>query len=285
MTVGPRPAEDARRQQTAAVCFASAHLVSEERRHAGQPKSPRSSACSRAGGPTCALLSSAGCWRRRRKEGRAAGGNHRSGTTDVAASDDGRANAIRLLHYRGAGITVRSLRADRSGRRAPPQGALQCWAVAHGQRRRPPRRARAIRRPQGLEHVQLHRDNLVAGWSETQPHASKPMPSYPTLRRFMRANGFDKRRRLTLRTTRGAEQAEASIADREIRSYESEYVNALWHWDCHHCSRKVLTARGEWVTPILVGVLRRSLAARLSLAVVFGRDGGGHRTRPVASIP
>src|ERR1700733_15075651 len=30
---------------------------------------------------------------------------------------------------------------------------------------------------------------------------------------------------------------------------------------------------------------RRSLAARLSLAVVFGRDGGGHRTRPVAGIP
>jgi hypothetical protein len=28
---------------------------------------------------------------------------------------------------------------------------------------------------------------------------------------------------------RGAEQAEARIADREIRSYESEYVNALWH--------------------------------------------------------
>jgi len=44
----------------------------------------------------------------------------------------------------------------------------------------------------------------------------------------MRANGLDKRRRLTPRTTRGAEQAEARIADREIRSYESEYVNALW---------------------------------------------------------
>jgi hypothetical protein len=91
------------------------------------------------------------------------------------------------------------------------------------------------------------------------------VPSYPTLRRFMRANGLDKRRRLTPRTTRGAEQAEARIADREIRSYESEYVNALWHWDCHHCSRKVLTARGEWVTPILFGVLddRSRLACHL----------------------
>ena len=39
----------------------------------------------------------------------------------------------------------------------------------------------------------------------------------------------------------------------------------LWHWDCHHCSRKVLTARGEWVTPILFGVLddRSRLACHL----------------------
>jgi len=111
--------------------------------------------------------------------------------------------------------------------------------------------------------VQLHHDNLVA-LAETQPDL-KPVPSYPTLRRFMRANGLDKRRRVTPRTTRGAEQAEARIADREIRSYESEYVNALWHWDCHHCSRKVLTARGEWVTPILFGVLddRSRLACHL----------------------
>src|ERR1700682_1902205 len=81
----------------------------------------------------------------------------------------------------------------------------------------------------------------------------------------MKANGLDKRRRVTSRQTAGAERAEARLFDREIRSYESEYVNALWHWDCHHCSRKVLTARGEWVTPILFGVLddRSRLACHL----------------------
>jgi hypothetical protein len=42
-------------------------------------------------------------------------------------------------------------------------------------------------------------------------------------------------------------RAEARIAEREVRGYEAEYVNALWHWDCHHGSRKVLTRRGEWV--------------------------------------
>jgi transposase InsO family protein len=81
------------------------------------------------------------------------------------------------------------------------------------------------------------------------------VPSYATLRRFMRANGLDKRRRFTPRTTDGAERAEARIVEREVRRYEAEYVNGLWHWDCHHGSRKVITARGEWVTPILLGVL------------------------------
>jgi transposase InsO family protein len=111
--------------------------------------------------------------------------------------------------------------------------------------------------------VQLHYDNLVA-LAETRPDL-RPLPSYPTLRRFMKANGLDKRRRLTPRRSDGAERAEARIVDREIRSYEAEYVNGLWHWDCHHGSRKMLTQRGEWVTPILFGVLddRSRLACHL----------------------
>jgi putative transposase len=111
--------------------------------------------------------------------------------------------------------------------------------------------------------VQLHHDNLVA-LAETRPEL-KPVPSYATLRRFMSANGLAKRRRVTARRTDGAERAEARIADREVRSYEAEYVNGLWHWDCHHGSRKVLDRRGEWVTPILFGVLddRSRLACHL----------------------
>ena len=111
--------------------------------------------------------------------------------------------------------------------------------------------------------VQLHHDNLAA-LAQTRPEL-KPVPSYATLRRFMQANGLNKRRRITTRQTDGAERAEARIADREIRRYEAEYVNGLWHWDCHHGSRKVLTARGEWVTPILFGVLddRSRLACHL----------------------
>jgi len=111
--------------------------------------------------------------------------------------------------------------------------------------------------------VKLHHDNLVAS-ADSRPEL-KPVPSYPTLRRFMRANGLDKRRRLTSRRTDGAERAEARLVEREVRRYEAEYVNGLWHWDCHHGSRKVITARGEWVTPILLGVLddRSRLACHL----------------------
>jgi transposase InsO family protein len=111
--------------------------------------------------------------------------------------------------------------------------------------------------------VKLHHDNLVA-LSHSRPDL-QPVPSYATLRRFMRANGLDKRRRLSPHATAGAERAEARIVEREVRRYEAEYVNGLWHWDCHHGSRKVITARGEWVTPILFGVLddRSRLACHL----------------------
>ena len=111
--------------------------------------------------------------------------------------------------------------------------------------------------------AQLHHDNLVA-LAEKRPEL-RPLPSYATLRRFLKAHGLEKRRRVTSRRTDGADRAEARLFDREVRSYEAEYVNGLWHWDCHHGSKKVLTPRGEWQTPILFGVLddRSRLACHL----------------------
>jgi transposase InsO family protein len=111
--------------------------------------------------------------------------------------------------------------------------------------------------------VQLHHDNLVA-LAESNPNL-KPVPSYATLRRFLKANGLNKRRRLTSQRTEGAERAEARFLNREVRSYEAEYVGGLLHWDAHFGSRKVLIPRGEWVTPVLFGVLddRSRLACHL----------------------
>jgi putative transposase len=111
--------------------------------------------------------------------------------------------------------------------------------------------------------AKLHFDNLVALAEKSVD--IRPVPSYATIRRFMKENGLNKRRRLTSRCTDGADRAEARLFDREVRSYEAEYVNGLWHWDCHFGSRKVLTPRGEWQTPVLFGVLddRSRLACHL----------------------
>jgi transposase InsO family protein len=111
--------------------------------------------------------------------------------------------------------------------------------------------------------AQLHHDNLAALAGK---HAELgPVPCYSTVRRFLRAHGLDKRRPLTSRRTEGALAAEVRLAEREVRSYEAEYVNGLWHWDFHHGSHKVLTARGAWRTPLLLGILddRSRLACHL----------------------
>jgi len=101
--------------------------------------------------------------------------------------------------------------------------------------------------------AKLHHDNLVA-LAETCSEL-RPVLSYTTVRRFFRAHGLAKRRPLTARQTAGALAAAARLEAREVRCYEAEYVNGLWHWDAHIGSRKVLTARGEWQTPLLFGVL------------------------------
>ena len=99
--------------------------------------------------------------------------------------------------------------------------------------------------------VALHRDNLVA--LAEHRHDLQPIPSYSTVRRFFRAHGMEKRRRVTSRQTRGAQRAEARLADREVRGYEAEYVGQLYHWDGHYGSLKILT-EGQWETPILIAV-------------------------------
>jgi putative transposase len=101
--------------------------------------------------------------------------------------------------------------------------------------------------------VQLHYDNLRA--LAEQDGKLGPPPSYSSIRRLFVAQGWRKRRRLSSRDTVGAARAEARLAAREVRSFEAPYVGSLWHWDGHGGSRPVLTARGEWITPVLIGVI------------------------------
>ena len=124
--------------------------------------------------------------------------------------------------------------------------------------------------------AQLHRDNLAA-LAETRVEL-RPAPSYTTVRRFLAASGLTKRRVATTRQTDGALAAAARLEAREVRSFEAEYVNGLWHWDCHHGSRKVLTPRGEWRTPILFGVLddRSRLACHLQWYLAESAENVAH---------
>jgi putative transposase len=101
--------------------------------------------------------------------------------------------------------------------------------------------------------VQLHYDNLRA--LAEHDAALGPVPSYSSIRRLFQAQGWRKRRRLSSRDTAGAERAEARLAAPEVRRYEAPYVGSLWHWDGHVGSRAVLTARGQWATPVLFGVI------------------------------
>lgn len=97
--------------------------------------------------------------------------------------------------------------------------------------------------------VQLHYDNLRVA-AEQDP-ALGPLSSYSTIRRYMKARGYH-RKRTPRRDTPGGRQAEARLARLEVRSYEAEYVQGLWHADFHHGSRQVLTAAGGWITPLLL---------------------------------
>ena len=97
---------------------------------------------------------------------------------------------------------------------------------------------------------QLHRDNLVA-LAQERPDLA-PVPSYPTVRRYMKAEGLyrqKKKRRAT------SAQGGVEILARETRSYEVEHVHQLWHLDFHECSRAVLLPSGEWKKPRMLGVL------------------------------
>lgn len=101
--------------------------------------------------------------------------------------------------------------------------------------------------------VQLHADNLAARVAN-QP-ALGPMPSYATIRRYMRAQGMDRQPKRRRRSTPGSAAAEPHLVQREVRSFELEHVNALWHADFHVGSRRVLTSSGRWISAHLLGIL------------------------------
>lgn len=109
-------------------------------------------------------------------------------------------------------------------------------------------------RTQYREHpgwtVQLHVDNLRAAFTDSAVY----VPSYPSIRRFMLAHAMFRQAR-PKRASAGALAARDRLERLEVRSFEVDHVAALWHLDFHHGSHKILTANGQWVTPMLLGVI------------------------------
>lgn len=101
--------------------------------------------------------------------------------------------------------------------------------------------------------AQLHHDNLSVLVEQTP--ALGTCPSYSSLRRFMAADGMVKKRRPRRPLLPGERTAVERLEAREVRGYEAEFVNGLWHLDFHSCSRPVLTPQGTWETPKALGIL------------------------------
>lgn len=82
-----------------------------------------------------------------------------------------------------------------------------------------------------------------------------PVPSYATIRRYRKSKGMLKLKRSRNDQRPGAQRAAERLEEREVRSFEKEHVNELWHLDFHHCSRAIVSKDGTWCYPVLLGIM------------------------------
>ena len=100
--------------------------------------------------------------------------------------------------------------------------------------------------------VQLHYDNLSALAGE-RPQLT-PLPSYKSLLRLMRENGW--RRRLEpAMPTLGHQIAIRRREEREIRSFEASHVHALWHLDFHIAKIRLVDESAKWLRPVALAII------------------------------
>ena len=100
---------------------------------------------------------------------------------------------------------------------------------------------------------QLHVDNLKV-LVKNQPKLGQ-MVSYHTVVRYMKANNLRKQRTIKSQNTQGVVRARNRLEQFEVRSYEMDYVNALWHLDFHHGSCRILMPDGQWKKPLLLAIM------------------------------
>ncbi len=101
---------------------------------------------------------------------------------------------------------------------------------------------------------QLHYENLLERIA-TDPTLA-PAPSYPSVRRFMKSSGMRRTKCRGNESRPGLARARERLDRREVRSFEVEYVGALWHLDFHTSKHVgVIDRQGNWVRPKLLAIL------------------------------
>ncbi|MCP4544608.1 MAG: transposase family protein [Chloroflexi bacterium] len=101
-------------------------------------------------------------------------------------------------------------------------------------------------------NVQLHYDNLLA--LSLEQRELKPIPSYKTVLRCMRDNGWLKIHE-PAQPSHGQQRAAERLERREVRSFEVSHVHGLWHLDFHQAKISILDASGRWHRPIALAIL------------------------------
>ncbi len=99
---------------------------------------------------------------------------------------------------------------------------------------------------------QLHSDNLNALVRE-KPNLGS-IVSYSSVRRGMKERGWTKKKSKRANQTQGQKRAAQRLEQLEVRSFESEYVNALWHLDFHE-TRMEFDVNGQLHKPVALCVL------------------------------
>ena len=99
----------------------------------------------------------------------------------------------------------------------------------------------------------LHKDNLEA-LIELKPDLGTAS-SYASVFRHMKKRGWIKKRSPPRNPTPGQTQAIQRLERREVRSFEAEYVHALWHLDYHQAHRGVVDNQGRWHKPHALCIL------------------------------
>lgn len=99
--------------------------------------------------------------------------------------------------------------------------------------------------------ARLHHKNLAAE-IRADLTLGETLPSYATVRRTLKRHGWARRRKAR---TDGQKRAAERRARREVRRFEMTHAHALWHFDFHEGSRKVLLADGTYVKPSVVAFL------------------------------